>query len=128
VLGGMYVGCLIGLGYSAIAAVLSFTSRGSAFAELGVPLWIVVSSYLTRCTAGGAVVGFLWPYTITRIGAAAVGILGAVPLTAGIVLLDRQLFDTDGVIAAVVVAVIFGGYFGSLFLAKSQEQSNRHDA
>jgi amino acid transporter len=94
---------------TSVVAVVIYAVRGpDTFARLGVTLASTVSLYLIAGVVGGALVGVLLPVTVWRWGAAAVGILAAVPLYVGVAVVLGQSDLLSGLIAAVLVGGVVG--------------------
>jgi hypothetical protein len=104
VVGGLIGGLIFGVCYSIIALALHFGSGGTALSAVGVAPLMLVMLYLVGCTAGGGLVGWMWPLTETRPGAVAVGIVGLLPVCNSI-LIGRFTFANRA--AKLVVADSF---------------------
>lgn len=114
---GIVVGLAFAVVYSAVATLLYAFGAGSSTSGdplPGLPLLILI--YLGGGMLGGAAVGWLMPYSRTRLGAIIVGAVGALPFFAGLALID----DSVNVPASVISALLLGGILGYRFLYKAQ--------
>lgn len=78
---GVRYGCIFAAFYSAIALAIFAFGGEQSFRTYGVTLGQTIALYIASGVLGGAVVGFLRPFTKSRSGAAFVGVLAAIPIT-----------------------------------------------
>lgn len=108
---GLVLGLVAGA-FLCFLALVVYSLRGpGTFDRLGVPLGTVLGLYIIGGAVGGALIGLMLPLTIRREGAAAVGIVGALPLyLAGSILLGQE-----DLYSGAIAAVIVGGAAGFLW-------------
>jgi hypothetical protein len=118
-------GALFGLGmatiYVAYVLVL-FLLRGSApFDRLHTSVLVVILSYVILGPIAGAIVGFLRPLTITRIGSMFVAFLAAATVYLGIMIAMKGSplsWKSVDWITVSILGVTFGVVLGNMFYKK----------
>lgn len=79
------IGGLILASFYCVYVVILYVARGpSPFENQGTSLPNVLILYAITGAVGGAIVGALRPITVTRLGALAVGVIAALPLSLGV--------------------------------------------
>lgn len=118
---GLLVGLALGVFYSLIVIAIALVSAGSIKEQYGFSILVLIVTYLYGGMSGGAIVGWLWPWTTSRLGALIVGVIGAAPLGLGaaVALADANNY-TDALIAGAIVSTILGAWAGLFFLAPSR--------
>ncbi len=115
---GILGGLFFAVCYSIIALVLYVGRGGSAVEEHGVSLGVLILAYFIGGVAGGALVGLLWPLTVSRIGFIGVSIIGALPMCLGMSFLVENPFatgDFTSLVGGAILAVILGAWAGVVF-------------
>jgi hypothetical protein len=119
---GVLVGLAFAFVYSVLALVISLAAEGSMEGEYGFSVFTLIELYFLAGIIGGGSVGFLWPWTVTRLGAVIVGVIGALPLSFGAALLVEQSRPrrdySSALLAAVIYAVIVGVWAGLVLFPK----------
>jgi len=110
-------GVRFGLTFIAYAAVI-FILRGSASAEGRVPSFAGVATiYLFGGIAAGSIVGMLLPLTRWALGAAAVGVIAAVPVYIFVRLVKEGFGDwaTEDMVATLFLSLLVGVPTGIIY-------------
>lgn len=106
-------GVLIGLLYSAVAAIIYVLSDPKQFQEVGIGLTDLVKAYIGGFAVAGAIVGLLLPLGRWAIGAALIGFVAAVPAVSMIaVTLWGWPFTRHTIYTIGVASLVFGPTFG----------------
>jgi hypothetical protein len=82
---GVIIGIITAVVYSIVAVLIYLFTGGRAFVEIGASLPMTVLVYFGGGILGGAIVGSLLPFTERRIGSVFVGVVGGIPVAAGVV-------------------------------------------
>jgi len=114
VIPGIIIGLVFAVIYSVIATLV-YVAAGFPEGE-GAGLPEIILSYFAGGILAGAIIGWLRPYSNTRIGSVIVGIIGAFPVLLGFYLVEFGRIDADGLIVTAPLSVIMGGILGYRFL------------
>lgn len=103
-----------------LVAVMIYVLKGpGVFEQIGMSLGATIGLYFAGGLIGGALLGFLFPLTVSRLGATFVGIVVVSPLYLGAAIL---LGDPD-LLAGIIASVAVGGLVGyGLWAPPSEEQ------
>jgi hypothetical protein len=93
---GMSIGLAAGVFFTMVAVVIRIANGPTAFDEYGGSFIGVAAVYLGGFTLGGITTGILNPLGRSRIGSAALGVIGFIPVSFGMAfLITGELIPTD---------------------------------
>ena len=108
---GIQWGMTIASIYSLIALVINRLSAGQAFSRKGITLGQTIALYMISGLIGGIVIGSLRPVMKSKLGASAVGVIAAFPLSVGISVMRSGApsgWNDETWVPTVITAVVFG--------------------
>jgi len=108
---GIQWGMIIASIYSLIALVLNGFSSGQAFSRKGITVGQTIALYFISGLIAGVIIGSLRPIMKTKLGASAVGVIAAFPLSVGISVMrsgSPSGWNDETWVPTVITAVVFG--------------------
>lgn len=108
---GVLVGIFVAAAFSAIASVFYAIEGPDGLDRSSVPLVQILGAYFGSGVVGGALVGWLLPYSGNLVGAVVVGIVGLLPFY-----LSLAFTIGSPLIDGLMIAIPMGGYCGYYFL------------
>lgn len=127
---GVLLGAAFAAAYCGIALVLFVLTGGSAFKAQHTTLPRMLLAYMCGGISAGLIAGIGLPLTSRRFGAAIVGIVACLPVSAVLNwATDGSLATTNGRITVIIHALLFGGFGGmilrEIFLAPATASRSR---
>jgi hypothetical protein len=110
----LFLGLLLGVGYSMVASVIWLVRGPQPFETVGASFSKVLGLYLLGFLVAGLVAGVLNPVARTKIGAVVLGALSVVPISVGAEFLITGDLSrvSDHLFAIGMMSATFGGGLG----------------
>ncbi len=124
---GILIGIFVAVLYSIVATAVYLITAGRAFEAHGLTLLSTILAYFTGGILGGAVFGYMLPWTRKRVGAIVVGMITALPAGVGLNMAMRgppTRWDDSDIFAVVIGSIILGGLLGNSFWSPPPESDS----